>query len=403
MNTRRGFTLQSHMRLQGLASCPLRLIEASRQAIASRSGFTLIELILYVTLTSMFMTGAVLFAWNVVYSREKFNQQQLVEDEGTLALGRIAYEIRRAKTIQSLTSDQIILNDEGGGTTTIASSSGNIYITTNGGGPYTLIGNQVVVTETNFSNATSPNNNSSHIKVRIALKQSSTILSTQTLAHTAMSQSVELNSQFNQARGLLMDAGDVRLTVGNKHIENTFLENSGSDNITINTMKLSWTGGDAGSVLQTIIINGSTVWSGTANSGDLLDITNVTLVTGAGALPIDVIDFSKSMANAVITVTFGMTDSSTSNTEILLGTAPTSTPTPTGTGTPTLTPTSTLTPTATLTPTSTLTPTPTPANCNEHCQQTYTLPGSCIKKNVCTGYDEGKIYECGGANVCCCE
>jgi prepilin-type N-terminal cleavage/methylation domain-containing protein len=37
------------MRLQGLASCPLRLIEASRQATASRSGFTLLELILAVT------------------------------------------------------------------------------------------------------------------------------------------------------------------------------------------------------------------------------------------------------------------------------------------------------------------------------------------------------------------
>jgi len=52
------FTLQSHTRLQGLASRPLRLIEASRQATASRSGFTLIEVLVSVTIIAVLVAIA---------------------------------------------------------------------------------------------------------------------------------------------------------------------------------------------------------------------------------------------------------------------------------------------------------------------------------------------------------
>lgn len=49
------------------------------------------------------------------------------------------------------------------------------------------------------------------------------------------------------------------------------------------------------------------------------------------------------------------------------------------------------------------TPTPTPTTCNEFCQQTYGLSGSCVKSKDCGGYNEGKIYECSAPNICCCE
>jgi len=349
-----------------------------------KHGFTLIELILYMTLVSAFVTGAVLFAWDVVYGREKFNQQQTVEQSMKMALARISYEIRRAKNIQSVSKEQLVL-DNGGSTTTIASSSGRIVITTAGSGPYTLTSNQVIVTDLSFANVTSTNNNSKNIKVSLSVKQVSSMLFGQVPAQTTMSQSVELNSQFNQARALLMDAGDAILTTGNKHIENTFLENTGSSDITIDKMTLTWTGGDSGSLLQTIRINGSNVWSGTANSGDLLDVTNVALTASADPIPINYLDFSKNMANSAITVSYIMTDSSIGNTELVFGNLPT----------PTLSP--------TITPTVTLTPTPTPVNCNEYCQQKYTLPGSCIKSKDCLGHDEGRIYECSSPNICCCQ
>ena len=365
-------------------------------ALSISEGFTLIELILYMTLVAGFVTGAVLFAWDVVYSREKYSQQQTVEEVSRLALGRIAYEIRRAKNIQSVSAGQLIL-DNGGSTTTIASISGSVVLTSAGSGPYTLTSNQVTVTDLSFTNITPTNNNSKNIKVSLSVKQTSDMLANQTPAATSRSQSVELNSQFNQGRGLLMDAGDVLLTTGNKKIENTFLQNTGDVDITIDKMMLTWTGGDTGSTLQTIRINGSNVWSGSAGSGTVLDITNITLVVGADPVSIDYFDFSGNMANSVITVTFVMTDGSTSSTELVFGAMPTPSPSPTITGTPT--PTGTSTPT----PTSTLTPTPTPANCNQYCQQKYALPGSCKKSNQCSGYKEGSIYECSSPNICCCQ
>ena len=73
------------------------------------------------------------------------------------------------------------------------------------------------------------------------------------------------------------------------------------------------------------------------------------------------------------------------------------------TATPTTTPIPTNTPIPTLVPTVGPTATPAPTNCNSYCQQIYILPGSCLKSNQCSGYNEGRIYECSGSNRCCCQ
>jgi len=369
----------------------------------ARRGFTIIELILYMTLVGGFVSAAVLFAWDVIYGREKYTQAQAVHEVAKHTLGRINYEIKRAKNIISLTDTQIVL-DNGTSTTTIASASGNIYLTTNGVGPYSLISNQVVATEVRFTNLSSIDNNSKDIAVFFSLKQSSDILSGQIPAQVQVNLAAELNSLFNQGRSLILDAGDVLLTTGNKRIENIFLSNIGDNTIVIDKMMLTWIGGDVGSVLQSVKINGLTVWSGSVSSGALLDITNVSLLSESGLIPLDVIDFSKNMANSIITVRFVLQDASSSNTELSFGALPTPTFTPTPTSSvPTNTPTPTITGTPTSTPTNTPTPTPTPSNCNQYCQQQYVLPGSCIKSNQCTGTNAGVIYECGPPNICCCQ
>lgn len=99
-----------------------------------------------------------------------------------------------------------------------------------------------------------------------------------------------------------------------------------------------------------------------------------------------------------------------SNWEVIA--TPTPTPVPTSTPTPTPpAPTNTPSPTATITPTPlptntpvppTLTPTPTPVNCSAYCTQKYSTTGACAKTCVAPKRNEGKIYECTGSNVCCC-
>lgn len=65
-------------------------------------GFTLIELIIYLSLVSVFISGAVLFAWDIIYGRVKSQTQQEVNQNLRLASKRITYQIRNASEINFL-------------------------------------------------------------------------------------------------------------------------------------------------------------------------------------------------------------------------------------------------------------------------------------------------------------
>jgi type II secretory pathway pseudopilin PulG len=351
-----------------------------------RDGFTLIELIIYLAIVTLFLTSIIFFSWDIIYGREKAVEQQSVEQNGRIAMGRIAYEIRKAANIISVGSNQIVLNS-GGANTTIGLVSGKIQITDSSGGPYSLTSNQVEVTRLVFTNLTPPGNNSKNIKIDVTVQQSSNIKSAQGLARADISQSVELKGQFNQGRKLLINGSSSSLANGNRRVENVFL-NSSTGTITIDKMVVLWTGGSVGSVLQGIIINGVTVWTGSAVSGTVIDITNTGVLT-TDNLPL-VLGFSSKMDNSTMVISFIMADGSTASLETVFGVAPTAAPT--------------ATPTPVLTPTSTPpTPTPTPANCNQFCQQKWSLPGACRKSNACSGHNEGRIYECRSPNICCCQ
>jgi len=130
-----------------------------------KKGFTLIEFLIYIVLISLFMTGMLSFSWNVIYGKEKAYQNQIVDQNARSALTRIAYEVRRAKNIQSLSPTQLVLDNGGSSTTTVDLSSGTVRISTGGGGPYNLTSNQVNVTGLNFTNLTTDNNNLSLIHI----------------------------------------------------------------------------------------------------------------------------------------------------------------------------------------------------------------------------------------------
>lgn len=275
-----------------------------------QQGFTLVELILYIALISIFVTGAIFFSLDIVYGREKAFAQQMVEQNGRSALARIAYEIRRADDINSVSASSIEL-ENGANDTTISLSSGTVQITTGGAGPYDLTSNQVNVSALSFTNLTSTSENTKGINVNITVQQAQSGVAKPFEATTTMSESVELNRQFNDSRALLMDASNASLEGGGKKIEDTTLQNTGSSNITIDKMTVSWTGGTSGSQLKKIEIDGDTVWDTNTDSGTEVDITNVTITSGADSIDIDKIEFTKSMSGAVITVQFKMTDGST--------------------------------------------------------------------------------------------
>lgn len=285
------------------------------QWLRKSSGFTLIELILYITLVAIFITGAIFFAWDIVYGREKAFQQQIVEQNGRAALSRISYEIRRASDINTVSATSIEL-ENGANDTTVSLVSGTIQITTGGAGPYALTSNQVEITNLTLTDLSSSDENTKNIEVTITIRQAQTAVAGQFEAQTTMSSSVELNSQFNDARALLMDASNAILTLAGREIDGTTLQNSKTTDITIEKMTVTWTGGVSGSLLDEIEIDGLSVWSTSANSGDLLDIIDVVVSAGAAAINVDKIKFEEDMSGATITVTYTMSDGST--TEVIM-------------------------------------------------------------------------------------
>lgn len=351
----------------------------------SQKGFTLIELILYIALVSIFITGAIFFAWDVVYGREKAFQQQIVEQNTRSALARVAYEIRHAEDIQSVPADQIVLDNDGS-TTTIALSEGTVQITTGDAGPYDLTSNQVEVTALSFTDLSSSDENSKDINVSITVRQTQAAVSGQFEAQTTMSVSAELNSQFNQSRSFLLDGSGAYLSSNNRSILGLTIQNTGSVDITLDQLTISWTGIAGGENITEIQIGSGTVeWTGSQGSGSTIDFTDYTLTVAAGVVDIDNLDFDSNMSDAEVELGFALSDGSISKSTLILSTSPDASPTPTPTPGPSPT------------------PTPTPTSCDEHCQQQYSLPGSCIKQKDCDGYNEGRIYECNAPNICCCQ
>src|SRR3989344_1949018 len=144
------------------------------------SGFTLVEMILYIAIVAIFMTGLVYFTLDIVYGREKSYVHQEVNQNTRFAAKRIAYEIKNAKSIISPLSgssssisleyadanrNPTVINISGDGRITIGyGSSGNCPTSS----PCFLTGNKVNVTAINFTNLSSGDSTNIKFSMTIA-------------------------------------------------------------------------------------------------------------------------------------------------------------------------------------------------------------------------------------------
>ena len=81
-----------------------KVLPSQWQKSKLKRGFTLIEMILYIAIVSIFLTGLVYFTWDLIYGRLKSYIQQEVNQNIRFASARIIYEIRNAKSVNSPTS-----------------------------------------------------------------------------------------------------------------------------------------------------------------------------------------------------------------------------------------------------------------------------------------------------------
>ena len=144
---------------------------------SNSTGFTLIELIIYIALVSIFIGGAVLFAWDIIYGRVKSGVQREVSQNLRLASKRIVHEIRNASGVNSVgTSTVSLVMDEAARNPTVFDvASGRLRIGYGSSGacpttaPCTLTSNEVTVTNLTFTDLSTAGGESVNIQFTITI------------------------------------------------------------------------------------------------------------------------------------------------------------------------------------------------------------------------------------------
>ena len=134
-----------------------------------QQGFTFLELILYIALLSIFLTGAIYFAWDIIYGQVRSTVQQEVNENLRIAVERIQFEIRNAVKINNVGTNFIELDSGLIGPTIISLVEKRIQIT-QGGETNNLTSSNVEVTDLSFTNLTTGDQSSKNIKFSLSLR-----------------------------------------------------------------------------------------------------------------------------------------------------------------------------------------------------------------------------------------
>lgn len=167
--------MKQELRIKSKSSNSLFIIPASRKS----SGFTLIELILYVALVSIFISGAILFAWDLILGNAKSAFEREVNQNLRFSAKRISYEIRQAAAINSLSSTDLCVSSAiaARNPTRVYRSGGQLRLAWGGGSSdctamtndRPLTSNQVSVTDLEFTDlSASPDSQNIQFSLTVA-------------------------------------------------------------------------------------------------------------------------------------------------------------------------------------------------------------------------------------------
>ncbi|NJP04101.1 prepilin-type N-terminal cleavage/methylation domain-containing protein [Candidatus Gracilibacteria bacterium] len=117
------------------------------------------------------------------------------------------------------------------------------------------------------------------------------------------------------APSFVIDATNAYLSNGNRQLRGITLENTGTSDLTIDTIQVSWT---TSPLIEEINIGGTRVWRyngegspyGRQASERVLDIENFTLPQNSGAIDIDSFEFNGNVSDSLFYIVFTLTDAS---------------------------------------------------------------------------------------------
>ena len=133
------------------------------------SGFTFIELILYTAIVAIFLTGAVYFAWDIVYAQVRSNIEQETIENARIVVQRIQSEIRSADDIINISLSSLEL-DSGPLGTTIIALDGDVIKITQSEATSELTSSQMEISELLFSDLSSGDEKSKNIEFSLTLR-----------------------------------------------------------------------------------------------------------------------------------------------------------------------------------------------------------------------------------------
>ena len=281
-------------------------------------GFTLIEVIVYVALVAIFVTGFIFFTWDIVYGRERARAQESVNQSVRIALARIGYELRRAEDLVSTSPTEVVVENPDGTNTTVRQTGTTLELLPSGLGPYSLTSNQVEVLNFSISDLSPANASSQNITINLELQEAYEPLSGER-AHASHTVSVEFNGQFNLARQLVVDWSDAVFT-GSFSVERSKIRNAGDTDVLITHIIPTWTSG-LGNLTGFQIAGGPPECCNVGesfSSGDTVDIEDFLLTISSGQNPINYIQFDTDIVGNVLNVGFKLSDGSVARGSILL-------------------------------------------------------------------------------------
>lgn len=135
------------------------------------TGFSFIELILYVAIVSIVLLAVVPFTWNSIQSGVKSMVQQEVNGNARFVLERIKYEIRNASGINAVSTTSISLATTNVATnpTIIDLSAGKVRIKQGTGAVTNLNSANTNVNSLTFANFTSGDNKTKHVQISLTM------------------------------------------------------------------------------------------------------------------------------------------------------------------------------------------------------------------------------------------
>lgn len=123
--------------------------------------FSLLEVLLYVSLLSIVLTGIVTFSQDIFETSNKANTINNIDYESNYALNFISSQIQNATSITSpllsQTSNSLSLNDASNTPVTINLNSGQITVSFNNGNPINLTSNKIKISNLSLLNLGLPN------------------------------------------------------------------------------------------------------------------------------------------------------------------------------------------------------------------------------------------------------